>query len=220
VPYHADWKDYPDVTTPVTSLALEYIESGITAAAAVADGAAVTAAAAIPKALSGVATDKVPVYNGTSWVAQKIVNAQIDAAAAIDVSKLAGAFQTYTPTWSADSVNPAIGDGTKTGKYIRIGNLIFGYVLIVMGSTTTYGSGNYSFSLPVSAENTGFLGLGVASILDNSPFTLYQAYVRWNSQTTVQLDTFATPADQIDPSVPITFAASDAIRFSFIYEAD
>lgn len=38
-PYQADWKDYPDVTTPITQAALEYIESGITATAVVADGA-------------------------------------------------------------------------------------------------------------------------------------------------------------------------------------
>lgn len=38
-PYNADWKDYPDVTTPITQAALEYIEAGITATAVVADGA-------------------------------------------------------------------------------------------------------------------------------------------------------------------------------------
>lgn len=31
-PYHADWKDYPDVTTPITAAAMEYIEAGIVAA--------------------------------------------------------------------------------------------------------------------------------------------------------------------------------------------
>jgi hypothetical protein len=32
VPFHADWKDYPDVTTPITAAALEYMEAGITTA--------------------------------------------------------------------------------------------------------------------------------------------------------------------------------------------
>jgi len=44
---------------------------------------------AIPKDIAGVATDKVPVYDGSDWVAQKILNAQIDSAAAIALSKLA-----------------------------------------------------------------------------------------------------------------------------------
>lgn len=43
-PFNADWKDYPDVTTPITQAALEYIEAGITATAVVADGA-------VPKSL-------------------------------------------------------------------------------------------------------------------------------------------------------------------------
>lgn len=32
-PFHADWKDYPDTTTPITAAALEYIEAGIVTAA-------------------------------------------------------------------------------------------------------------------------------------------------------------------------------------------
>lgn len=30
-PYHSDWKDYPDTTTPITAAALDYIEAGIAA---------------------------------------------------------------------------------------------------------------------------------------------------------------------------------------------
>lgn len=41
---HADWKDYPDVTTPLTEAKLETIETGIFDAAATAD-------AAVPKAI-------------------------------------------------------------------------------------------------------------------------------------------------------------------------
>jgi hypothetical protein len=81
-PFYTTWEDTPSTQTPITSDALNYMEAGIAAAAATAD-------AAIPKAISGVATDKVPVYNGSAWVAHKIVDAQIDAAAAISRSKLA-----------------------------------------------------------------------------------------------------------------------------------
>ncbi len=34
-PYHASWEDYPDLSTPITAAALEYIEAGITSAATV-----------------------------------------------------------------------------------------------------------------------------------------------------------------------------------------
>ncbi len=41
--YNADWKNYPDVTTPITEAALDWIENGIVATAVVADAAAVRA---------------------------------------------------------------------------------------------------------------------------------------------------------------------------------
>jgi hypothetical protein len=61
-------------STPLSAANMNNLETGVQEA--------------IPKAISGVATDKVPVYDGTNWVAQKIVNAQIDAAAAIAHSKI------------------------------------------------------------------------------------------------------------------------------------
>lgn len=36
-PFHADWKDYPDTTTPVTGAALEHIETGVDNAHALID---------------------------------------------------------------------------------------------------------------------------------------------------------------------------------------
>lgn len=46
VKVHADWKDYPDTTTPVDQAALEQIETGIFNAAATADSAITNAATA------------------------------------------------------------------------------------------------------------------------------------------------------------------------------
>jgi len=56
----------------------------------------------------------------------------------------------YTPTWIASTTNPAIGNGTITGAYRRIGKTIDARVKILAGSTTTWGSGHYKISLPVA----------------------------------------------------------------------
>lgn len=45
-PFHTDWKNYPDTTTPITEEALEYIEGGIVYVASTADAATASAAAA------------------------------------------------------------------------------------------------------------------------------------------------------------------------------
>lgn len=100
---NATWQDSPSTATPITAAKLNNIEDGIFAAAATAD-------AAIPKTISGYATDKVPVYNGSDWVAQKITNAQIDAAAAIAVTKLGTAPLVYAYGGAAQT----IGSGSWT----------------------------------------------------------------------------------------------------------
>lgn len=97
VPFNADWKDYPDVTTPVTAAALEHIEGGITEAISRAivdakgDLIAGTAPDAVARLAAG-ANDEVPIYDSsqtTGLKKAKIANAQIDNAAAIARSKLA-----------------------------------------------------------------------------------------------------------------------------------
>ena len=63
-----------------------------------------------------------------------------------------GASVAYTPSWTAASgTAPAIGNGTVTGRYIKIGRTCTVWVNFQAGSTTTFGSGgNLRFSLPVT----------------------------------------------------------------------
>lgn len=60
---------------------------------------------------------------------------------------------TYTPTWKSSGTQPAIGDGTLTGRYATLGKLVIVDVYWACGPSTTYGTGNYSWTLPVSASN-------------------------------------------------------------------
>ena len=52
----------------------------------------------------------------------------------------------YTPTWTAATTNPSIGNGTLAGRYTQIGKTCVLVIGLTAGSTTTYGSGNWSFS--------------------------------------------------------------------------
>lgn len=53
----------------------------------------------------------------------------------------------YTPAWTA-SVNPAIGDGTLEGWWRRVGDSMEIRVRMVAGSTTTFGTGDWSLGVP------------------------------------------------------------------------
>lgn len=58
----------------------------------------------------------------------------------------------YSPTWTAATTNPVIGNGTLSGAYAVIGKTCHFRILMNSGTTTTYGSGVYTFTLPVTAS--------------------------------------------------------------------
>lgn len=86
------------------------------------------------------------------------------------VSDLEG--QTYTPTWTGSSVNPALGNGTLTGRYFKYGNRCKVEIALSIGSTTTLGTGEWFFSLPFTTDSlAGTNGMAVA-VHSGSYYTL------------------------------------------------
>jgi hypothetical protein len=59
-----------------------------------------------------------------------------------------GIWTPYTPTWAATTTQPVVNNGTLIGKYLVVDDLCFIRVALVMGSTTTFGNGTYSWALP------------------------------------------------------------------------
>jgi hypothetical protein len=62
------------------------------------------------------------------------------------------AWTSYTPSWTSSGTAPALGNGTLTGEYQQVGDLVYVKIVWQAGSTTTYGTGTYRFSLPVAPE--------------------------------------------------------------------
>lgn len=62
----------------------------------------------------------------------------------------------YSVEWTAATTNPVLNNGTLVGKYRWLDpKVVFFWVRLVPGSSTTYGSGQYRFSLPVPAAQGG-----------------------------------------------------------------
>jgi hypothetical protein len=96
-------------------------------------------------------------------------NDNIASDAAIALSKLASdAATTYTPTWIGSVSNPSLGNGTLTAYYIKVGRVVHFLIKLTMGSTTTFGSGTYDFTLPLTASSDyeTYFPLGNASGVD------------------------------------------------------
>lgn len=97
-----------------------------------------------------------------TWVVGEVVSAaEMNAEIRDQWNDVLAAWTSYTPTWTAATTNPAIGNGTITGRYKQIGKLCTASFQLSAGSTTTFGAGAYTIGLPVIAANSvvGFLGV-------------------------------------------------------------
>jgi hypothetical protein len=125
----------------------------------------------------------------------------------------------YTPTWTASTTNPVLGNGSIFGNSIRIGDLVFFTIQLQMGSTTTYGSGDYLFSLPVTPTAAGSL-FGMSQILD-AGVAWYGGYFPENvvsgTTSTFRLRTASGTGSAVTPTVPFTFGNGDIIYIQGVY---
>jgi hypothetical protein len=98
------------------------------------------------------------------------------------------AWTSYTPIWTGVSSNPVINNGTITGKYKQIGKTVFFSVFVTMGSTTTYGSGEWRISLPVTAASAKGVIANLLTLDSGSAWYHGLALTGWiNSTTTIAL---------------------------------
>jgi len=76
--------------------------------------------------------------------------------------------KTIVPTWKGDSGDPAIGNGSIVAEAQRVGNMIWASIKVTMGSTTTFGSGDWYFELPAPYNlNAQANAVGPAYLLDS-----------------------------------------------------
>ena len=134
------------------------------------------------------------------------------------LNTIGAAWESWTPVWTASSVNPVIGNGTISGSYTRINKLVIAEGAIIMGSTTTYGIGTYRISLPFTAVAQNG-AVGYASVFDASAG--YVAYTGLATQASTSVFEFriGNGLGQFQPTVPVTLANADQFRFTFIYQA-
>lgn len=127
---------------------------------------------------------------------------------------------TYTPTWSTSGSAPTLGNGTLTGRYRQPPGtgLVVAEVQFVVGSTSNIGTGEFRFSLPITANSTATsFSTGPAWLLD-SGVTERSGTVRVLSSTTVSVISPTGPCGGTTPWGS-NWNTSDQIRFQVTYDA-
>jgi hypothetical protein len=131
----------------------------------------------------------------------------------LDGYDVSGAWDPYTPTWDASGTDPAIGNGVLTGRFKRIGNTVKFRILLVAGSTTTFGTGTWTWTLPNGWSVYDYAGpgepVGTALTRDNSPVTRYPMHVYCNTASTVAIIFY--DGTIVGQTYPWTWANGDSL---------
>jgi len=134
-----------------------------------------------------------------------------------------GAPNTYSVSWTGATTNPSLGNGTLIGRYSLVGKLVKLDINLQMGSTTSYGSGAWSFSLPFTAINP-CVNMGLASAYDNSSGMRYPlAVLVTNGATALSVfvpTTTGSTVSTLTSAIPFTWATNDLLRISLWYERE
>jgi|LakMenEpi03Aug12_release.lakeMendotaPanAssembly.Ray.scaffolds.fasta_scaffold768508_1 hypothetical protein len=153
----------------------------------------------------------------TQWTAGT-TSGQVLTAATLNT--IGAAWETYTPAWTSTGVAPVIGNGSVSGSWARINKTAFVNIFVVMGSTTTYGTGSYRFSVPSGVTiNGNQTHVGTALLYDASAG--YPG--AFGMMTRVSASTFnisPSGSNETTNTAPFTWGNADQMRLMLIYQTE
>ncbi|WP_406056215.1 hypothetical protein OG462_09045 [Streptomyces sp. NBC_01077] len=103
-----------------------------------------------------------------TWVVGEVVTAaMLNAEVRDQWTDLISGWTNYTPSWTATGTAPVLGNGSIFGRYKLVGKVCTVNLEAVFGTTSTFGSGAWGFSVPFTAaspasSSTNFSYLGAA----------------------------------------------------------
>ncbi|MFL4904668.1 hypothetical protein ACJ6WF_16140 [Streptomyces sp. MMS24-I2-30] len=161
-----------------------------------------------------------------TWqVGEVVTAAMLNTEIRDQLNSMFGAWTTYTPAFGSTGTAPAVGNGTLTGQYMKIGRTVILSITFTVGSTTTFGSGNLNFSLPVTgASASNGVALNASASRTGTQNFVMGAIPLTNNATTTATMWFASPSttgdwDAWTTSTPWTLAAGDIVRVWGIYQS-
>lgn len=129
----------------------------------------------------------------------------------------------YTTQWvSGSNPQPSLGNGVLRTFYKRMGNTVVLRGQFQAGSTTTFGTGTWTFTLPYAAQgsvtNTRYLGLCRYNHGGTVNYTTLVAEVLWANTNSLYLVN-AVGGSLVSATSPFTWASGDEFHFEITYEA-
>lgn len=136
------------------------------------------------------------------------------------LNRIGAAWESYTPAWTSTGVAPNLGNGTILGFWARINKTAFVSLFLVMGSTTTYGNGNYRFSLPAGVTMSGAqYTSGIALMYDASAGYTASLGACGRASST-QVDISPIGSNSVTNLLPFTWANADQLRLNLVFQTE
>lgn len=152
-----------------------------------------------------------------TWVAGETVTAALlNVHLRDNLNTFSDPWTAYTPTWTATTTNPTLGNGSIEGAYILVGRLVIWRMKVVFGSTTSVGSGLYQFTLPVTAnDGTGHMTGGEGILRDDSAVAYMPVVARIATNT---FDLVTGAGARVQHATPWAWATNDTISVTGVYQ--
>jgi hypothetical protein len=151
--------------------------------------------------------------NGTNLPASGLASTTGSGAVALET------YATYTPTWSASGTAPSLGNGTLSGTYTKTGKLVVATIAFTVGSTTTFGSGVWRFSLPFNASTDALLNGAGAVFMLHTGSSFYTGVAKANGTANGIEVIVNGSGNQVGPTSPFTWASTDQLSVTVTYQA-
>lgn len=123
----------------------------------------------------------------------------------------------YTPSWTTSGSAPSLGDGTLNGRYTLSGRICTAQIELVAGSATTFGTGQFQFSLPFAASSSSLRTNGIGRLSDAGA-GFHIGMVEVNPTSSVAVIYSNNTANLVQSNSPFTWASGDTLRFTVTYE--
>lgn len=142
----------------------------------------------------------------------KVRGVDLQTIADIDTA-LTTAWTSFTPVFTAAGGSPAVGNGTISGEYRRLGKIVEYRGAFVFGSTSNAGTGEWYMSTPFTANTPDFVT--GSAFLHDSGTSYFSATCAMRSAAT-KLN-FIYQASQVAATVPMTWATGDRIIWNVLF---
>lgn len=133
------------------------------------------------------------------------------------IENVGAVWSDYTPSWTAPTTAPALANGELLGRYIKIGRLVHLNIHLTAGSSTTFGSGAWSFSVPFTSSPHGMTYTGSVYMIDSGTTNSIGVAVLNNDSDTLSIY-LNSNANAVKSDNPWTWASGDELAVELSYE--